>query len=305
VTGTTSPPPAGEGPPRGGRGPGTTLVFGAGWIGRELAARIQGGVLSRADVADPRAVEAELDRVRPVRVVNAAGKNGVPNVDACEREPEATYRSNVVGPIVLSGACLRRDLHLTHLSSGCLYEGDAGGRGWTEDDPPSFAGSVYARTKAEAEAALRPWPVLQLRMRMPIASVPHPRNLLTKLLGYARVTSVPNSITVLDDAWAAILGLMDRGATGVWNVVSPGIERHDEVLGLWRELVDPTHAFRVVSKEELLASLAAGRSDCVLSTARLEGAGLGLPPLAEALPRVILAYARAAGREPVPYTPRP
>jgi dTDP-4-dehydrorhamnose reductase len=274
-----------------------TLVFGAGWVGTTLRDVLPGVVLSTVDVADPAAVEREIVRVRPDRVVNAAGKTGRPNVDSLEADPEGTRRSNVTGPVVLATACRRRDLHFTHFGTGCVYVGDNGGRGFSEEDPPTFTGSLYARTKIEAERALRPLGALQLRLRLPTSSVPHPRNLLTKLLGFRQVVSVPNSITVLDDAWGAITALIERGETGVWNVVNEGVERHDEFLGLWRRLVDPTLAVDVVPVETLRARLVAPRSDCILSTEKLRAAGLGLPPLPESLPRVVRRYALACGTE--------
>jgi 3,5-epimerase/4-reductase len=214
-------------------------------------------------------------------------------VDSLEADPDGTRRSNVTGPVVLAEACRARGLHLTHFGTGCLYVGDNGGRGFSEEDPPTFSGSLYARTKAEAERALRAFGALQLRLRLPTSSVPHPRNLLTKLLGFRQVVSVPNSITVLDDAWPAILALIERGATGVWNVVNEGAERHDELLALWRDLADPTLEIRVMSPDELRARLVAPRSDCLLSTEKLRAAGLGLPHLQHSLPRVVRAYAEA------------
>ncbi len=273
-----------------------TLVFGAGWVGTTLAGLLPDATLSTADIADAAAVAREMDRVRPGRVVNAAGKTGRPNVDSLEADPEGTRRSNVVGPVVLAEACRKRDLHLTHFGTGCIYVGDNGGRGFSEEDPPTFSGSLYARTKIEAEQALRPYGALQIRLRLPTSSLPHPRNLLTKLLGFRRVVSVPNSITVLDDAWSAIRALVERGATGVWNVVNEGAERHDELLALWRDLVDPSFQVRVMSLEDLKGLLVAPRSDCILSTEKIRKAGLGLPHLRESLPRVVRAYARATGR---------
>ncbi len=137
--------------------------------------------------------------------------------------------------------------------------------------------------------ALKDFDALQLRIRLPIASEPHPRNLLTKLLTYERVVRFANSITVLDDAWPTMLALVERGATGVWNVVNDGLEYHDDLLSLWQERVDPSHHFEVV--EERALELAAGRSNCMLSTAKLHAAGLALPPLSDSLPRLVEAYA--------------
>ena len=269
-----------------------TLVFGRGWMGTSWAARSEGAYLSDVDIADEAAVAAELDRRRPVHVVNAAGRTGTPNVDALEGHPGAVYRSNVVGPLVLAAACRERGIHLTHLGSGCVYQGDNHGRGYAEEDPPNFHGSLYARSKATAEAALRDFDVLQLRIRMPLSAEPHPRNLLTKLLGYPRIVSVPNSVTVLEDAWPVAEALVAQRATGTWNLVNDGVERHDELLDLYRESVDPGHAYQVVDMAEL--GLKAPRSNCVLATGKLREAGLALPPLAESLPRLVRAYGTAA-----------
>jgi dTDP-4-dehydrorhamnose reductase len=217
-------------------------------------------------------------------------------VDACEDDPAGTLRSNVLGPVVLADACRRRGIHLTHLSSGCVYTGDNDGRGWSEEDAPTFHGSLYARSKIAAEAALRPYDALQLRLRMPISSRPHPRNLLTKLLRFPSVVSVPNSVTVLDDALPVMATLIERGATGVWNVVNEGEERHDEVLALYRALVDPSVSVVRVEPSVLRERLRVGRSDCLLSTAKLRAAGLALPPLERSLPGVCLRYGESLSR---------
>ena len=267
---------------------GRTLVFGAGWIGTQMAERLD-AELSSDDIGDRGAIEQTLDRARPDRVVNCAGRTGRPNVDSLEAEPERTLHANVVGPIVLASACRERGIHFTHLSSGCLYSGDNGGAGFAETDAPNFDGSLYSRSKALAEAALRDLDALQLRLRLPISEVPGSRNLLTKLLAFDRVIRVPNSVTVLEDFWDAAFGLMDRRATGLWNVVNPGVETHDALLGVYRELVDPSIRFDVIGENDLGDALGK-RSNCILSSAKLDAAGLGLPPLDESLPRVVRAY---------------
>jgi dTDP-4-dehydrorhamnose reductase len=254
-------------------------------------------VVSRADIADPEAVRREIARVDPKRVVNAAGKTGRPNIDSCEADPAGTYRSNVVGPIVLASVCRERDLHLTHLSSGCIYQGDAGGRGWSEEDPPNFSGSLYSRTKTLAEAALVDLGALQLRLRLPLSSRPHPRNLLTKLLSFPSVVSIPNSVTVLEDFLPVARALIERRETGIWNLVNDGVERHDELLALWRDLVEPGRRIAVVRESDLAGRVRVPRSHCVLSTTKLHGAGLALPPLSESLPRLVRDYARAIGAD--------
>ena len=268
---------------------GKTLVFGAGWLGTQWAKRL-GAKLTRTDIADEEALLGELKAEAPVRVINAAGATGSPNVDALEGHPGKTYRSNVVGPIVLASVCRDLGIHMTHLGSGCIYEGDKGGAGFTEDDAPNFDGSLYSRSKALAETALRDFDVLQLRVRLPLSSVPGPRNLLTKLLAFERVASVPNSVTILDDFWAPAEALITRGEIGVWNMVNPGAETHDALLALWREHGDPDHAFEVITPEVLAGDLVARRSNCLLDTTKLAAAGLAMPHVDEALPRLVQAY---------------
>jgi hypothetical protein len=86
--------------------------------------------------------------------------------------------------------------------------------------------------------------------------------------------------------------------------VNDGVERHDELLALWRDLVDPSIRFEVLAPEALAGALRVPRSNCTLSTAKLHAAGLALPPVSESLPRVVRLYARAAaalasgGRDP-------
>ena len=85
------------------------------------------------------------------------------------------------------------------------------GNGFKEDDAPNFSESWYSETKGEA--VLTTWSVtvcvgylepmlraftttLVLRLRMPISDDLNPRNFVTKILKYARVVNIPNSMTV-------------------------------------------------------------------------------------------------------------
>ncbi len=272
------------------------LIFGAGWLGHGFQQRIPDSVLAPADITDRAAVAQALDLHQPAFVINCAGKTGYPNIDACEANPGPTYASNVAGPILLAHACSERGIHLTHLSSGCIYEGDNGGKGFAEEDPPNYAGSLYSRSKAAGEAALRDFGALQLRLRMPLASEPHPRNLLTKLLGFSEVVRAANSITILDDFWAPALELIGRREQGVFNMVNEGVEYHDEVLALWIRLGGPHRRVQVITPEALRLRTIADRSNCLLSTAKVRAAGVGLPHLSESLPRVLRAYASAMER---------
>jgi len=101
------------------------------------------------------AVIAELDRVKPTHVLNAAGSTGRPNVDWCEDNKEDTIRNNVVGTLNLTDACFLKGIHITVFATGCIYAYDdehtIGGPGFLETDKANFDGSFYSETKAHVE----------------------------------------------------------------------------------------------------------------------------------------------------------
>src|SRR5262249_39643749 len=180
---------------------------------------------------------------------------------------------------------------LVHLGSGCIYEGDQGGRGFIEEDTPNFHGSFYSRTKAWIDQILKEFPVLVLRLRMPFDATWSERSLISKLVKYPRVIDVPNSLTYLPDLMHAAVVLIQRRATGLYNVVNPGALSAYEIMHLYREIVDPRHVFRLLPLDELPGVTKAGRSNCILSTEKLEREGIRLPPVRVSLTRALKALA--------------
>jgi dTDP-4-dehydrorhamnose reductase len=260
------------------------LICGAGgYLGSYFRAAYPAAQTPALDIADPTAVARVLDEGAPQVVINCAAKTGRPNVDWCEDHRLEALRSNVTGALVLAQACAARGMYLIHISSGCIYEGDYGGKGFPEEAPPNFTGSFYSCTKAWAEQCLRGFPVLVLRLRMPFEDSGYSRNLLMKLRSYRRVLTTPNSLTHLPDFLKAATALISRCATGIYNVVNEGAISPFEVMELYRAIVDPAHDFEVLTPEELQGLVRAKRSNCVLSTAKLHREGLALPPVRAAL----------------------
>jgi len=275
----------------------TTLVFGGGFLGERFAKGLRVATLaSDVDIADRQAVLAALRARRPTSVINAAGKTGRPNVDWCEEHPLETSRSNVVGAIILAEACVELGIHLIHLGSGCIFYGPSPyAEGWREDDfanPTSF----YSRTKYAADLLLSRLPnVAIVRLRMPIDTAPGPRNLITKLAGYAHVVDVENSVTIVPDLVDVVAALVERRATGVFHATNPGPVRHAQLMALYRQFVDPEHRFTLIPENELVRRglTARARSNCILSSRRLESLGLTMRPTEVALPDVFRQYVAA------------
>jgi len=270
------------------------LIFGKGYIGHKFVnyLREQGEDVDFADVRleDYSAVKAELEVKQPDVVINCAGKTGRPNVDWCEDNKMETLASNVVAPLILARACEKLDLYMVHVGSGCVYTGDKGGEGYCECDEPTFDGSFYSRTKAWSEDMLREFPVLQLRLRMPFDSEPGERNFITKITKYERVISVPNSISVVEDFLIAGTELIRKRETGVFNMTNPGTITHEEILEMYKEIVDPDFEYEIMSLEELDKVTKAGRSNCGLSSAKLEEVGVKMRPVHEAVRDALEKY---------------
>jgi dTDP-4-dehydrorhamnose reductase len=273
-----------------------TLIFGPGYLGQRLAKELEGSVLSRVDITDRAAVEAELRAQAPDAVLNAAGKTGKPNVDWCETHQAETYRGNVLGPLVLAEACADRGLYLLHMGSGCIFYGPSPSPGgWREDDhanPSAF----YSRTKYAAHLVLSRLPnVAVARLRMPIDDHPGPRDLITKLAHYPEIIDVENSVTVVADLIHVARQLLLLRAPGVFHVTNPGTMRHLDLLALYRELVDPSHTCTFITEQELVARGLAlkARSNCILASPRLAEVGIAMRPIEEALRDAMTRYAAA------------
>lgn len=273
------------------------LIFGRGFLGQRLARTTPHALLHGADITDAEALREALRQHRPLAVLNAAGRTGHPNVDACEDRVFDTWRSNTLGAITLAEVCAEAGVYLLHLGSGCVFYGPSPQPGgWREDDVANPL-STYARSKYAADLALGALPgVAVLRLRMPFDHTPGPRNLLTRLASYPQVLDVCNSLTAVEDLIPLVHGLLEQQPHGVFHGCNPGVLSHREILRQYQARVDPTHRCTFVDEDTLRAAgrLRAPRSSCVLADTRLEALGLRMRPVEEALDRALTAYARAA-----------
>ena len=220
-------------------------------------------------------VAAELKRIKPTHVLNAAGITGVPNVDWCETNQEQALRSNVLGSMTVSDLCSAAGIHCTLFATGCIFEYDAthpigSGVGFTEADKPNFDGSFYSKTKGFLEEMLKSYPTtLVLRLRMPISDDLAPRNFVTKIARYDKVVDVPNSMTVLSNMLPASLKMAENSLCGIYNFCNPGAISHNEVLSLYKEYIDPSFTWTNFTVEEQNKILAAKRSNNELDATKL------------------------------------
>jgi dTDP-4-dehydrorhamnose reductase len=255
------------------------LIYGGktGWIGQKLVSLFPEDevVCGNARLENRTDLENEILEIMPDFIINAAGVTGRPNVDWCETHQTETIRSNIVGPLNLADISNSLGIHMTNLGTGCIYEYDEehpiGGKGFTEQDPPNFAGSFYSKTKIYLNDMLESYPnVLNLRLRMPISDDLHERSFITKISRYKKVINVPNSMTILHDLLPLIPQMVNRRLSGHYNFVNPGTMSHNEILDLYREYIDPEFTYENFSIEEQNQILLSKRSNNCMDTTKLE-----------------------------------
>lgn len=282
------------------------LIFGQGQVGtfyRDYFAAQGIEILApKVDVRDADAVLVAVQAASPDVIINATGKT---DIDWCERNRLEAVDVNTLGADNIGAAARQANTYLVHVSSGCIQESLAADEVRSETDPPHPL-CFYSWTKVWAEnlllerASREGLKVLILRPRQLLSSMPSPRNALVKMLTYVKFIDTPNSCTVVEDLMTVTGQLVKLDATGVYNVVNPGITTPYRIAELLKLHLRPEMRFVKISKAELNDMTFAKRIDAVLSTAKLNALGITLRPVEERLVEVIAALKKnlesAAGR---------
>jgi len=278
------------------------LVIGAnGWIGGQFWDLLESGgehqlVNAGVRVDDVESMTRLLDFVKPTHVASFIGRThggGINTIDYLEQPGKLVenVRDNLFAPVALGLLCAERGIHLTSIGTGCVFSaedpsaigtgtgtGNGSGTGsrsraYGEEDAPDFFGSSYSIVKGFTDRLLHvPYlaeHVLNVRIRMPIVDAVHPRNFITKIARYERVCSVANSMTVLPELLPLVIDMMDKKRVGTINLVNPGVISHNDILEMYREIVDPAFSWVNMSIEEQNEVLASKRSNNELDTGKL------------------------------------
>ena len=182
---------------------------------------------------------------------------------------------NLYAPLLLSLFCEKNNIHFTYIGTGCIYEYDQqhtikNNVGFKETDTPNFFGSNYSIVKGYTNNLMRQTSALHLRIRMPITHTHNSRNFITKITTYEKICSIPNSMSVLTDLIPLSITMMRYNEQGVFNFTNPGTISHNEILELYRDIVDPSFTWKNFTVEEQDTILLGKRSNNLLDTSKLE-----------------------------------
>ena len=270
------------------------LIFGSnGWIGSKVVKLLQDMDINfvksvcRADDINMIRTELELNK-NVTHIMSFIGRTHgvyehqvIGTIDYLEKPGKLVdnMRDNLFSPIALAELCKEMNIHFTYLGTGCIFDydehhlfGDTT-TGFLESDLPNFVGSSYSIVKGYTDRIMQLMyseTALNARIRMPITDELYsPRNFITKIINYPKVCSIPNSMTVLDELLPVLIDLALRREVGTVNLTNPGLISHNEILTMYKEIVDPAFTWTNFTIEEQNNILASKRSNNCLDTTKL------------------------------------
>ena len=111
------------------------------------------------DVTDPEQVEQVVSEFRPTHIIHTAAMT---NVDQCETDHEGALKLNRDAVQYLVDACEKYNVHLVHLSTDFIFDGEAGPYSEeAEANPISFYGETKLMAEEIVKKARCKWAILR------------------------------------------------------------------------------------------------------------------------------------------------
>jgi dTDP-4-dehydrorhamnose reductase len=210
------------------------LIGGSGQLGTEIRRTwtrddVVAPPHEQLDIEDVPTLESTIDRLKPHAVVNCAAFH---NVDRCESEPERAFAINAVAVDRLAALCSRRAIVLVTISTDYVFDGISV-TPYTEEDRPQplsaygvskLAGELLAARHGPQALIVRTCGVYGVR---PSASKGH--TFIDRVIAQAQanepmrvVSDVVASPTFAGHLAAALRGLLEAGATGLYHAANRG-----------------------------------------------------------------------------------
>lgn len=272
------------------------LILGTGYIGQAFhhavdRRNIRAAVWQRSpghSYLTQQTLREALQKCVYTTVINCAAFTGGNQVDNCEDNKAETLAINLTFPTMLAEECERANIPLLHVSTGCLFNGDNGGKGWSETDEPQLSFNtkcgVYVGSKELAERFVRQYEKHYIcRIRLPFDNIDHHRNYLSKLQYYPKAVQAINSLSHRGDFVNACLDLLKIGAPfGTYNVTNLGAASSDWICQRLSEKLKRDFVFW--DTEEFMRTVArTPKSNCVLNIDKLLSTGVKMRTVSDAV----------------------
>ena len=230
---------------------------------------------SEFKVDDEENIENELITINPNYMISLIGRThgeGYKTIDYLELPGKLldNIRDNLYSPFFLAHLAKKYNKHLTYMGTGCIFDGYD--HEFLETEKPNFFGSSYSIVKGFTDRIMHLYEdnVLNLRIRMPITDDLSERSFITKILSYEKICSNTNSMSVLPDLIPIMYQMIINNKTGTFNFTNPGTISHNEILELYKTIIDNNFTWITMSLEEQNNILLSKRSNNKLSTEKIE-----------------------------------
>ena len=295
------------------------LIYGSnGWIGQQFIQILQRMDITfycgKARVNEKDELIREIDEINPSHIISFIGRTHgkidnkiYTTIDYLEQEGKLyeNIRDNLFSPLLLAEICQKKNIHYSYLGTGCIFKYDQDHpfgkeeNGFNENSLPNFFGSSYSIVKGFTDRLFGQYAdnALNLRIRMPITGEKNSRNFITKIVNYEYICSVPNSMTVLPELLTYVVDMMKKKITGTVNLTNPGLITHNEILEMYKEIVDPSFTWKNFSQEEQRKILAADRSNNFLDTTLLESLYPNVTNIKTAVKKCLVEYKEHLNKE--------
>jgi len=234
-----------------------------------------------------------IKRHNPLFVINCAGFTGIPNVDACNlpENIQPCQDANVNLVHAIGWTCLNLGIGMGHVSSGCIYSGD---NTYSETDIPNFDESWYSLTKIKGERRINKfysdnsyiW-----RLRIPFDHVDHPKNFISKIIKFDKLTNQYNSISNINDFVRATVDCyLNKLPYGIYNVTNPGKIRAQDIAKMLveKKIVPSDRTWHIMDNQDEIDQIEkVKRSNCTLDSSRIINAGIPLQEVHESVSRTL------------------
>ncbi|MGY6561066.1 MAG: SDR family oxidoreductase [Luteibaculaceae bacterium] len=181
------------------------------------------------DITDKTALKQLIGWIKPDAIINTAA---ITNVDACESQRDLCWQVNVAAVETLAKLSRDLNIHLVHLSTDFIFDGESGP--YTEEDTPNPL-SYYGHSKWESEKVVeRILPLANTIIRTIIVYgviddasrsnlILWAKNALTKGEPIQVVNDQFRSPTLAEDLADACIEAVKRKAFGIFNVSGPEV----------------------------------------------------------------------------------
>jgi dTDP-4-dehydrorhamnose reductase len=211
----------------------------------------EGYIYVPMDISSKENMQAVIAEFKPDVIINTAA---VTNVDVAENNKELCWKLNVQAVKDLIEICTSLDIHLIHLSTDFVFDGEHGP--YSEEDEPNPL-SYYGKSKYEAEQLLQSsacrWTIIRTILVYGILPDLSRSNIITwakSALGKGSPINVVNDQwrmpTLAEDLAEACLLAAEKGATGIFNVSGKDmmsilelVEKVEDFWGFNKSLINP------------------------------------------------------------------